>query len=391
MSARTLVAVVGAGLVGGGLVAAAACGPGDLGDLTGGRRDATVSPEAAPGPDAAPDVAPCSHAAAPGPPATTVDGPSGADLLFAMEDLRFDVTDVTDGGAPAPSGLDLDRTCNCAEPTSCARGATGKPACDLPDGRDNAGGPLLARLGALTPGLGGPTAVRGQIRQGRYDFLVSVQGWNGQPDDPHVIVGLRASGGIEGIQDAGFPPPPRFDGTDVWTADPSTILSGETLTDCRTQLCVPSFIDRDAYVSGGVVVAHGDLPLVFETGAGRFAVTFLGGTLVLRVRTEGSVARATGELTGRWATREVLSSFGAVRDPSTGQSLCGDNPFYKLVKGAICDTADLAATPSADRTGAPCGAISVAVAFTGVEAKLGAVYAPVGKPSTCPGFTDRCD
>jgi hypothetical protein len=371
-------------------IIAVACGPGDLDDLTRGGgfsdADAGATPD-----DADADAAVCVHAAAPAR-TTSSDAPNSGDLLFALDDIRFDTSDAHDGGALAPLGLDLDNTCSCAESPSCIAPPDAGPACDLSDGRDNVAGPLIAKLATLTPGFGGPDAFREQIRMGVYDVLVGVNGWNGLPDDPNVIASVRLSSGTEGSQNDAGHPAPAFDGTDVWTIDPTSILdgAGSLGNDCRTSLCVPATVDTLAYVTGGTLVAHLELlPIALETGTGRLAIELVGATLTARITKDGGVFRVSGEIDGRWRVDNLLSSFGAIRDPVTKEPLCNGNELYALVKSTICGAVDLAANPSSDRQAALCEAVSIAVSFTGVSATAGTVYSSDG-PNACPGFQDQC-
>ena len=234
-----------------------ACGPGDLSDLTAGRPDAGV--------EAGIDSSVCVHASVPVRP-TTPDGPNTASLVFAFDAVRFD-TDEQDGGLPKPLGLDLDTTCTCddpkLEPESCVPPDAGlKRPCDGPDGRDNAAGPLLSAASVAGKGAG-PAAFQKKIESGTFNVLMTLDGWNGLPDDPSVLVGMQLSNGIEGTQSDAGAPRPRFDGTDVWTVSPTSVLGGVELagTDCRLKpaTCIPVRVDTSAYVKDGTIVAHLDL------------------------------------------------------------------------------------------------------------------------------------
>ena len=391
---RTLAALALA--AGAGLGITVACGTGDISDLTAGRPDAGGVE------GGSVDSSVCVHAAPPDRP-TTPDGPNTPSLVFAFDAVRFD-TDEQDGGLPKPLGLDLDMTCTCAdpklEPESCVPPDAGvKRLCDGPDGRDNAAGPLLSAAAVAGKGSG-PAAFQRKIEAGAFNVLMTLDGWNGLPDDPSVLVGLLLSNGMEGSQDdAGAAPRPRFDGTDVWTIAPSSVLGGMDLagTDCRTKraTCIPSRVDTAAYVRDGIVVAHLDLQIPLESSLGAFQIDYLGATTRAKIVKDGDRYRATGEIVGRWPIQRLLPSLARLPNPvGSGRALCATDAgleIYALVKRNACEAVDLAANPAADRTSARCDALSNAITFTGVTATLGTIYQPAGEASECPDFTDTCE
>lgn len=365
------------------LLLAMACGPGDLADLTRGAPDAGASEVAA-----AVDAGACVRAGPPERP-DGGDGPSVADLVFAVDALRIDTGDF-DAGLPKPEGVDLDGTCSCLEPPSCVAPPDAAPACDGPGGRDNVSGPLLGTLALLLPALE-PTFLTQRIRQGVYGVLLSVQKWNGEPNDPDVVVSLRMSVGVQPTGDDGGAP--RFDGNDVWDIDPASIVAGDSLVgqDCDAIGCIGLGSDVRAYVRDGVLVARFEqLPFTVSVGAGRLVLPFVGTVLTARITRDGGVHRIAGELAGRWRTADILAGSAAIREPLTGSSLCENAETYGYFKRSVCSSADLAANPADDRTGAPCTALSEAVAFSGSPAKLGKVRELVQEPVDCPGFQDTC-
>lgn len=370
-----------------------ACGPGSLDDLTRGRPDSGVAADVAP--DAV-EAGGCVHASAPERP-NVEDGPNIPNLIFAIDDIRFD-TGSEARSLPAPFGLDLDKTCTCPEPTSCTpRSDAAAEACDFDGGRDNVTGQLLYNLLTVTTRSdGGPTLVlREQIKRGFFTALLQVQGWNGKPDDPHVIVGLVLSSGSQDDAD-GERILPKLDGTDVWKADPVSLAGGENIvgSDCRTTTCVALSIDPNAYVVNGTVVSRIDsAPIRIRTESGPLVVDFIGSTMLARITQVGSAYRLDGELSGRWPTDRLLSGLAGVRDPTSDKSLCppGNKVAYDLVKRAVCESADLAVDPSRDRTSATCNALSAAISFSAIPAFLGKIEGVVQEPSDCPGFTDSCD
>ncbi|MBS2013407.1 MAG: hypothetical protein JST00_10995 [Deltaproteobacteria bacterium] len=393
--ARRRASIVGALLaIAGGFAAAPACGPGAIDDLTRGRPDAGVAPEAE---ASAPDASVCTHATAPERPVAE-DGPSVPNLTFALDDLRFD-TGPDPSALPPPFGLDLDRTCTCPEAPSCTpRSDAAAAACDFDGGRDNVAGQLFYNVLTVTNrGDAGPLLVlREQIRRGLFTALFLVQGWNGKDDDPNVVASVVQSTGAAEDDDGGRIEP-RFEGNDVWKADPLSLAGGENLVgnDCRSVPCVALALDAKAYVTGGVLVSNLDgVQLRLRTGSGPIVVDFIGATLVARItRAGGGGYRLQGEVTGRWPTDRILSSLSGVRDPITNKSLCppGNTTTYELVKRLVCDSADLANDPIRDRSSATCNALSASITFSAVPAVLGKVESLVQDPTDCPGFTDSCD
>jgi hypothetical protein len=395
-SAARRVAFALAGASGVAAAVVIACGTGDISDLTAGRPDAGAA-------DVAVDSAICIHAAPP-PRPTTPDGPNTPSLVFAFESVRFDTTEDPDAGAPKPQGLDLDDTCTCPEtnlePESCIPPDAGgmKRACDGVDGRDNAAGPLLA--GAATVGMGqGPAVFQEQIRAGAFNVIAIVSGWNGQPDDPSVIVGIQLSGGTEGSQGDAGRDRPKFDGTDVWTVTPDSVLGGSGLIgkDCRTvaSTCIAVKADTMAYVSGGVLVAHLDLALPIITRNTSFTLEFAAATITARMTQDGPLKRVVGEIDGRWPIERLLPSLARLPNLVTqdGRPICEDGGIevYRLIKKNACDSVDLTANPALDRTGARCDAISNAITFTAVTATVGTVVATPNEEPQCVGFTDSCE
>ena len=298
-----------------------ACGPGDLSHLTAGRPDAGV--------EAGIDSSVCVHASVPVRP-TTPDGPNTASLVFAFDAVRFD-TDEQGGGLPKPLGLDLDTTCTCddpkLEPESCVPPDAGlKRPCDGPDGRDNAAGPLLSAASVAGKGAG-PAAFQKKIESGTFNVLMTLDGWNGLPDDPSVLVGMQLSNGIEGTQSDAGAPRPRFDGTDVWTVSPTSVLGGVGLagTDCRVKpaTCIPVRVDTSAYVKDGTIVAHLDLLIPLESSIGAFQIEYLGATTRAKIVKDGDRYRATGEISGRWPIQRLLPSLARLPNPlGSGRPLC---------------------------------------------------------------------
>lgn len=341
-----------------------------------------------------PDGSVCEHAMPPErPPPDEISSVAG--LLFAIDNLRIDTGDV-DAGLAKPESLDLDQTCSCLEPPSCIpRPNTGIPSCDGPGGRDNVAGSLLGGLSTLVPEIA-PRALESRIHEGAFSILIAIEEWNGFEVDAKVTVNVRTSNGLdtEWQTDSGAPSPPNFDGNDVWSVDPGSIVGGDSLVgkDCNVASCPGIGNDVDAYVRDGVLVARFDnLPLSIGIAKGRILLPLAGAVLTARLtKGENDTYRIAGEIAGRLGTDRLLSLASVFHDPSTTQSLCVNPTSYAAFKKAVCDSADLAAVPVRDRTGTPCEALSESVRFTGVPAKVGTVRNAEKTSSDCPSFTDTC-
>ncbi len=395
---RAIVVVASAACVA--FAVAFACGPGSLGDLTGGRPDTGAPPADAP-PDA-PFDAGCGgqlRAVPPARPMIADDNtsyPDQAGVTFAFDDIRIDTGDF-DASLPKPQGFDLDMTCTCPEPSSCAPPDAGSSVCDGPGGRDNSTGALIAGLAGVVPGLT-PALLRKRIHDGAFTFLVHVVGWNGKADDPKLAADVRTSSGWYAprddagmiiLDDAGAPLRPAFDGTDVWNIDPSAIINPDDVPnkDCRTTPCVSIAADANAYVANGVLVAHFDrVPLTLVSDTGIFPVRYVDVIL------SGPITKTSlrGELAGRWPIDSVLAASAGIRDPITDASICPGSDGYRLFKETVCGAADITSNAALDGKNAPCDALSESLGFTSVLATAGPVRAAQTQMAGCP-LTDAAD
>lgn len=376
-----------------------ACGPGDLSDLTrGSPLTETPDPPIEGGP---PGIPTCKGAVAPDPPPADGDE-KFPEILFAVDNMRVD-SNSQDAGTElaAPTSFNLDNNCSCEEvDQSCIApdGGVKTKFCDDKDGRDNVTGGLLADLNSLVP-TASPAFLKGRIAAGIFTMFISITDWNGQPNDSRVIVGLRMSAGIDNGFDPALPGErikPRFDGQDTWSVDPSTILSGPEpdTTPCGPLQCIPQAIDLvHAYVKDGKVVASfAEVNLAFATPGGRLALPYRGVTLVADITMKDGMRRLDGQLAGRWPTDAILNASGAFATPDNPDiDLCKNELSYKFFKDSICRSADLAAQPSDDnKRGVRCGALSEAVRFTAIPAKLGTVRIPDEQGKKCREQLDSC-
>ncbi len=306
------------------------------------------------------------------------DDPGGADvdLTFALQTVELGFGDA----GPAP-GFDLDGLCTCPDAPACA--GTGL-MCDRDGGVDNGGGDLLTSLSGFGKVIDQARANE-IIAIGHASLLFVLHKYNGTQNDPQVELALFISDGTP-VNDAGFHPPARFDGTDVWTLNRSSVAGQQGPP------FLPVYVDPVAYVARGVLVAHVDFPLTVS-GAFNLTVKLQGGVLAARVTSDGGLGRlGEGVIAGRWATVDALAALAEFDDPFVdGGKLCKGSLTYAAIKPRICGAPDITADAAGDRTGAACDAFSMGVGFTAVQALAGPLGPVVDASSPCgPNYKDEC-
>ena len=350
-------------------------------DLVGGGNDAGTDSGTA---DVADAGAPgCGHAKPPSRP--TTDDPGGAEtqLVAAATSVDFGLD------AGASRSFDLDDQCTCPDKESCKPQAGAQPHCDDDAGRDNTGGPLLGKFVSLSPAFNFE-GLNGRINEGANTLLFRVRHWNGLANDTSVELAIFLSRTTAPLDDAGTHPLPKHDGNDLWSVDSASLVGG------IAPPYVPTYVDGNAYVSGGVVVGTLDFPLAL---GGAFSGTFisLSGARVLGQldKRPTGYALKDARVVGRWGTRNLLTGMQVVTDPlNPGEFLCGNNPTYQTIKSEICKSADLTTVPQNDNSGAACDAMSLVLSFQSEPALLGPVAldnSDAGILAPCGvSYTDQC-
>jgi hypothetical protein len=335
------------------------------GEALGSAADAADAANDAPaetGPDA-----PCDPLVPPArPPAAS--GVAIPDLVFAFRSIVLDQPDA---------GYDLDQACTCNDapddPGSCT---SSTPRCDAPRGVDNA----LAHVVSST--FGGSFAslnFQNRMADGTLDVLFQIQGFNGQEDDDAVSFALFASSGTipPDAGDSDAMPRPTFDGTDTWTVNPDSFNDVADGGDAA----IAKFSSQEAYVRSDALVARspnayiglGDLVLHITDAT-------LTGDLVLASH---PYKIANGRITGRVSAESFLLGLPGIKlGPAV--SLCPGGSLFEQAKKAICAARDIVSDPARDNRGDACDALSVGMAFTAVEARL-------GPPRAWPGSVTPCD
>jgi hypothetical protein len=340
----------------------------------------------------------CAHVEPP-PPPTTEDGALDLDFVLAGSRLRAFPTGAVAFSHPGPpTGFDLDGVCTCPGPESCTPIGSQRH-CDGEGGTDDTTGGIFTTFETLSPSAFNDDAFNRLVTKGVANILLRVRSYNGGLNDTQVTATIYVSAGLDGIQDGGVPPhPPLDDGTDIWTIDPSSLLGGDTVDggpscEDNDNVCVPLYVDTEAYVSNGVLVAHVDFPLTAGVGSDRIVIKVSGGVVTGKlVKGDGGTLNIEeGQIGGRWRTADMLAALSNVRDPfDQTKFLCGDAGTYLNAKQIVCKASDVMASPAEDNTGQPCDALSIAVSFYDVPAHIGAIYAAPSLPTSCVGWTDDC-
>jgi len=305
------------------------------------------------------------------------------DVVFAIRKIDFGEADLSQGPMV---GFDLDNRCTCqGEGDSCKEPAwaTGDH-CDGPQGRDNAGAQLFS-VGSLFTDLLSSKTFTDDAEAGQGTLLVRVMEYNGQPNDTQVTVALYPSPGLD--KDPCIDPLPKWDGSDRWpVASPSVKKTGGGGAGggCGASgydVDSPLYVDHNAYVSGGVVVANlTDAAIIFASSSKvttlKITAGFLSGKLV---KSDARWTLEQGTLAGRWKLEDVFDFLSTIE--TMGQPLCTDNPVYNLVKNAFCQFPDIASSLGGPTT--PCDALSIALAIEGEPALLGVVFESKAVPTPC--------
>jgi hypothetical protein len=332
----------------------------------------------------------CNHARWPARPAA--DDPSTQDVEFynALSFLDFG---AGDGGiAPTTAyGFDLDGICTCPGPDSCKPFDDAGSQCDLEGGIDNATGSLIKEFSGATNFFDQGYINQG-IQTGFFGAIIQVKKYNGQANDTNVELAIFVSNGTQGAGSDAGPMIPTFDGGDVWTIAPSSLLGG-SISDAGPVPVVA--YDLNAYVSDYTLVGNiSDMPLAIgaATGEGLVTIELTGALVVAKISPFGNSFQTEGTVAGRWESKKLLTSLQVLHDPfDYDASLCGDDAIYQLLKGRICDFQDIAGNVLDDGKGAPCNALSLGFSFKTTPAKYGGTYSPPDSGGGCgPQWTDQC-
>lgn len=329
---------------------------------------------------------PCSLLHAP----ERVDGGDTGSINFtvATNAMQFGI----DSPDTADIYYDLDNACTCeaTDAESCTRplvgGQPSPDTCDLSNGRDGTGNRAIALLTAV-PGFSQMNLTT-NLAAGTYGAVMSVRGYDGTADDPHVRIDIARSYGTIGKTDAGalVNVPLRNDGTDVWSYDPALASDDGTLITSKT-------FDDAAFVRNGVLVAHFAAVLFnlqFKIGNNnqltlRFTDVVITGNLQQSDAGAGWTI-ANGRVAGRITAADLVKTFSVWNDPIIGDNftgICSGTPIFTTVTDKLCQRLDVRSAAAEDGKGMPCNALSFGVGFSAGPMKL---YGGVGynyKSTSC--------
>jgi hypothetical protein len=371
--------VVGAVLVGGAFLGAAACS-----NILG-IRELTNFVEA--GVEAGPDVEAGPFVCEPAHPPTRGGGNGDGPPLILAFNL---ISGGLEQNVKTDFGWDLDDHCTCQDtvkPEACVRPNPNAPeTCDRPNGRDLAGNLALRQATTLVAGVS-DTNLAAQLEAGKFGAVMIVRNYDGSLNDSSVRVDFAPSYGTVSVPDGGVPAVDgkgklvpvalKHDGTDVWSFAPQFATKNGGLLDAIAR-------DDNAYVRGGVLVAN------FKTAwvVVQFDLTN-GNPLAIRVddvivsanvsKTAKGIELVDGRIGGRSSISTMLQSFEVWSDPTGVGDMCPNTGSiaFSAIQGGLCRNRDIRGFKSEDGKGLPCDAISFGIAF-GAEPAL--LYGPANYP-----------
>src|SRR5262249_39488336 len=139
--------------------------------------------------------------------------------------------------------------------------------CDESNGRDVGGNAFIRTLDSFSAmSTAGSQGQR--IAAGKDDVLIQVKAWNGQPDDPQVVLSSLLWHGIIPAFDGGTTKPPVGDGTDQWTIDPQDRTATFPDDDGGFDY-LPAVNSRSAWIANNVLVAKLDTMSITIGTSGR--------------------------------------------------------------------------------------------------------------------------
>lgn len=303
----------------------------------------------------------------PGYPSPAPRGTPAGSIDFTIAMRTLDWGDRIESGIPTYQrvGFNLDEQCTTSRSTSSCllpAGAAIPQFLDGPEGIDNS----IGQFAWQSQGANVTTEwVQAAESSGLAATLLRVRGYNGEDDDDRVEAALfmgtrQPSGGAPPTQ-----PAPAWDGHDTWSITKVFLEDGATLD-------LPKFVDSNAYVRGGTLVAR--FPTALQGGPfNAFSIMHgfvLTGTIVAR---QGSYVLESGLRGGRWAVGSVMSFIGSKLSGSPCR-VPSDSPLHALYEQgrlAACTFADVRG--EGDDPSMPCDALSFGVRFDGVPAQIGSV------------------
>ena len=315
-------------------------------------------------------------------PAPDPDGKNEPDIVVALRRIDLGTTDPVDGGAATDQwkrlGFDVDGLCTGSSQT-CAQ--SGGPACAPRQGqiaidgeycRDNSFGNLATTLtyaSSLTSSFGFG-AFDCALCVGSFNFLVRIQGYNGEPNDDTVDVDFFPSTGLVtptpfDCKDPDLPDSACFVPGAPWKIDRSVIVGADAATSISTLRGVQAFV-KNGYVT--IILPPAGFPITFPGSDALirpFPVTVHQGFITGRLKRQPDAT---------WHVEDGMiggsTTLGEVLDSLVGIGVCPGTTEYVAAQTTIDNVADVLGTGEI-APGTPCDSVSVGIGFTAYQATLG--------------------
>ncbi len=304
----------------------------------------------------------CDPAHAPGPPSGATPGGT-IEFVTALHTLN-----LGEGLDGATVGLDLDDRCTCAPsgPSCVAPSWAMSDHCDGERGRDNAIGNTFAAINKLAPGTISSQLITSYINDGAWSLVGRVRGYNGEPDDDQVELALYPA--------LTLPAAPLWDGSDTWP------IMMESLTGAQAGPDDALFIDQQAYVTGGMLVATFPKLVIVLLGQVRLELRLTDVTTVSTITNDAMGYHLTaGALGGKWLLTDMFYGLSSLRYGGDNEICVGSGIYYQI-RDAFCSFIDL--NGADDETG-PCDAFSFGMGYTADPAVIGPVTPLPAPPGGC--------
>lgn len=318
----------------------------------------------------------CAHAVAPAKP--TIMSAGGTETV----EVAVRSVDMAESTAQTSEeiGVDLDRFCTCqGEGPSCA-GAVDN--CDLADGRDNALRTLIQLIAPLFIPDTPSSFYSAQAEGGAWTLILAVTGYNGQPDDDQVRLEWYVSTGLDNVDPMATP---AWDGSDPWLISDTSYLPDMLGMPDPT---MPKYVDDNAYVSGGTLVASlgsAQPEIAFAGSSSYFKLRLTGATVMARLEPSGAAwAMRDGLIAGRISEADLFEAIGSYRDGVI--TICTNGPLYPELKSALCTSRDIHA--GVQGPAAPCDALSFGIGFSADPARRGMIVMSMPPTPVCAMGTD---
>lgn len=318
----------------------------------------------------------------PSPPAVADAGADSGDqkYVFALREVSFIGKEK---GAPPGPGWDIDGTCTChdAGPPSCQTPAGAGTYCDGPGGADYGSVAVFETASLAIP----VNDVAKEINLGLLGMLLTLDGYDGTPNDPLVTATFLISPGLRG--DGGVPTePPKWDGTDSW---PVTSSSYENPSTGK-----PRFVTSAAYVRDNILVARlMTCAVAFPWGnqSQQLNLTDVVLTGTVGQGDAGMVELRGGQIVARLRVDQLLETVGGVQLSIGGERVCENDIAWPVFHATVCKNADVMANSQGSIL-ARCDAVSFLMTFNGIPALVGeTVTLPSVDGGDCPDAQFNCD